>query len=46
MQLVVGYRGAASIAGEPEVEFKGEAETVLEALFGEQSPYVYQADRF
>jgi predicted acetyltransferase len=46
MQLMVGYRSAADVVSEPNVESAGKALAVLDALFGGQSPYVWRADRF
>ncbi len=46
MQLIMGYRDAADVLEDPHAQSEGEAEAVLDVLFGRQFPYVWQADRF
>jgi len=46
MQLMVGYRHAADVLTEAQVESRGEVEGLLDVLFGGRSPYVWRADRF
>jgi len=46
MQLVVGYRAADDVLSDLGVRTEGEAEALLDAFFGGQSPYVWRADRF
>lgn len=45
-QLLVGYRAADDVLGDPDVEAQGDAEALLKVLFEGQRPYVWQADRF
>lgn len=45
-QLVVGYRIADDILGDPGVESEGEVARLLTVLFGGQEPYVWEADKF
>ena len=46
MQLMMGYRDAADVLSDHHAQTAGEAEAVLDVLFGRQVPYVWQADRF
>jgi predicted acetyltransferase len=45
-QVMVGYRAARDVLSDPGVENEGEAERLLETLFGGRLPYVWQSDRF
>jgi len=45
-QLVVGYRQADDVLGDEGVESEGDAEGVLDVLFGGQHPFSWQADCF
>jgi hypothetical protein len=46
LQVIVGYLPVSLLRRMDGVELSEGAEPVLEALFGGQSPYVWQADRF
>jgi len=46
-QLLVGYRSAADVLADPEVQWDGQAHAAASALFdGRPCPYVWYADRF
>ena len=46
IQIIMGYRDAADVLGDPDARSEGDALALLEAMFGGQTPYVWTTDYF